>query len=69
MKTIPERELLSWVKPKTVEFKSNKYVIDGVEDSVVAVADYPLRVKNSWGADLFNIPNTKVVMHVKPVDK
>ena len=69
VKNIPEAELLSWVKPKTVEFKSNKYVIDGVEASVLAVADYPLRVKNAWGADLFNIPNTKVVMHVKPVDK
>ena len=69
VKNIPEEELLSWVKPKTVEFKSNKYVIDGVEASVLAVADYPLRVKNAWGADLFNIPNTKVVMHVKPVDK
>ena len=32
-------------------------------------ADFPLRVRNAWGADLFNIPNTKVVMHVKPVDK
>ena len=30
VKNIPETELLSWVKPKTVEFKSNKYVIDGV---------------------------------------
>ena len=28
-----------------------------------------MRVKNAWGTDLFNIPNTKVVMHVKPVDK
>lgn len=36
---------------------------------MLAVADYPLRVKNAWGAGLFNIPNTKAVMHVKPVDK
>ena len=36
---------------------------------MLAVADYPLRVKNAWGAKLFNIPNTKVVMHVRPVDK
>ena len=34
-----------------------------------AIADYPLRVRNAWGADVFNIPNTKVVLHVKPVDK
>ena len=66
---IPDEQLLDWIKPKEVLFKSNKYVIDGVEASVIAVSEYPLRVKNAWGAALFNIPNTKVVMHVRPVDK
>lgn len=62
-------KLTEWVKPKELVFHANKYTIDGVEASVLTVADYPLRVKNAWGAELFNIPNTKVVMHVKPVDK
>lgn len=66
---IPPEDLLKWAKPKKVEFKSNGYIIDGTEAGVFALADYPLRVKNAWGADLYNIPNTKVVMHVKPVDK
>ena len=66
---LKDEELLDWVKPKEIEFKSNRYVIDGTEASVLTIADYPLRVRNAWGADLFNIPNTKVVMHVKPVDK
>ncbi len=69
VKDIPADKLLSWIKPKEVEFKTNKYVIDGMEAAVLTVSDYPLRVKNAWGADIFNIPNTKVVMHVKPVDK
>ena len=43
--------------------------MDGTQAAVVAIADYPLRVRNAWGADVFNIPNTKVVLHVKPVDK
>ena len=66
---LSDEELLEWVKPKEIAFKANKYMIDGVEASILAVADYPLRVKNAWGAELFNIPNTKVVMHVKPVEK
>lgn len=66
---IEDNALLDWVKPKEVEFKSNRYTIDGTEAAVLTIADYPLRVKNAWGADLFNIPNTKVVMHVKPVDR
>ena len=66
---LSDEELLEWVKPNEITFKANKYMIDGVEASILAVADYPLRVKNAWGAELFNIPNTKVVMHVKPVEK
>lgn len=62
-------KLTEWVKPKVIDFKAHKYTIDGVEAAVLTVADYPLRVKNAWGAELFNIPNTKVVMHIKPVDK
>lgn len=62
-------KLTEWVKPKELVFHANKYTIDGVEAAVLTVADYPLRVKNAWGAELFNIPNTKVIMHVKPVDK
>ena len=69
VKGIKNDELMNWIKPEKIEFKSNKYFIDDTEATVFCIADYPLRVKNAWGADLFNIPNTKVVMHVKPVDK
>lgn len=68
-KEVKDEELLDWIKPNEVEFKSNRYTVDGIEASVLTVADYPLRVRNAWGADLFNIPNTKVVMHIKPVDR
>ncbi len=66
---LPDDKLIEWIMPNSIEFKSNRYIIDGIEASVLSVADYPLRVKNAWGANLFNIPNTKVVMHIKPVDK
>lgn len=66
---LTDEELIDWIKPESIEFKSNKYVINGIEAAILSVAEYPLRVKNAWGANLFNIPNTKVVMHVRPVDK
>ena len=69
IKSLKDDELLDWIKPKEIVFHANKYRVDGTEASVLAVSDYPLRVKNAWGAELFNIPNTKVVMHIKPVDK
>ena len=66
---IEDERLVDWIVPDKVEFKANKYLMDKTEAAVFTVADYPLRVRNAWGADLFNIPNTKVVMHFKPVDK
>ena len=66
---VEDDKLKDWIMPDKVEFKSNRYKMDNTEAAVFAVADYPLRVKNAWGAELFNVPNTKVVMHVKPVDK
>ena len=69
IKEIEDNQLIAWVKPKKVEFKANGYTVDGTQAAVFAIADYPLRVRNAWGADVFNIPNTKVVLHVKPVDK
>lgn len=69
IKEIDDNRLIAWVKPKKVEFRANSYTMDGTQAAAFAVADYPLRVKNAWGAELFNIPNTKVVLHVKPVDK
>lgn len=69
IKEIEDNRLIAWVKPKKVEFRANSYTADGTQAAVFAIADYPLRVRNAWGADVFNIPNTKVVLHVKPVDK
>ncbi len=69
IKEVEDENLMEWIMPKEVSFQSNGYEIDGTKAAVLAMADYPLRVRNAWGADLFNIPNTKVVMHVKPVEK
>lgn len=66
---IQQEKLIEWIQPKKIAFKANHYMVDGVEASMLAISDYPLRVKNAWGAEIFNIPNTKVVMHIKPVEK
>ena len=66
---VKTEELVNWILPERIEFKSNKMIADGLESAIMAVAEYPLRVKNAWGANLFNIPDTKAVMHISPVDK
>lgn len=58
-----------YVKPATVKFTSSGYICDNVYSFTCAISDYPLMVGNAWGAGLFNIDNTKVVMTIKPVPK
>lgn len=69
IKDIREEDIVEWIKPSKIEFKSQGFTIDDVEAKVFSIADYPLQVKNAWGSELFNIPNTKVVMRIKPIDK
>ncbi|MCM1360126.1 MAG: hypothetical protein NC132_06540 [Corallococcus sp.] len=58
-----------YVKPSEVKFNVSSVESDGVYSFTYAISDYPLEVANAWGAELFNIGNTKVVMTIRPVEK
>lgn len=60
---------LEWVKPNSVELSAFGAKVDDVDVVTMAVADYPLKVDNAWGSNLFNIDNTKVVLTIKPISK
>ncbi len=60
---------LEFIRPHDVKFGWANYAIDGKYAFTYAVSDYPLSVGNAWGADIFNIDDTKVVLNVKPVDR
>lgn len=69
-------DYLDWVKPQEISFKkfgSRRYSIktselsQSIYASCFAIKDYPILVDNAWGASLFNIDNTKVVLKFKPV--
>ncbi len=62
-------EYMNYVTPETVEFKMGKAFVDGRESVTYTVRDYPMTVKNAWGYQLFNIPGTKVVMNIMPIEK
>ncbi len=62
-------ELADYVKPNKVKFGLGGYTVDDVYAFTVAIKEYPLYVGNAWGAGIFNIENTKVVLTIKPVDK
>lgn len=52
-----------------VKFRLNGTLQDEKKLSHFVVCGYPLKVGNAWGEDLFDIPSTKVVMKLKPIEK
>lgn len=66
---LDESEYLDWIKANEIKIKSEYYTIDNINAVNIAISDYPVEVGNAWGADLFNIDNTKVVMHIKGVEQ
>ncbi|MDR0752116.1 MAG: DUF87 domain-containing protein [Christensenellaceae bacterium] len=62
-------KFIDYISPKKIKFTSSSYIIDDVEAFSVAISDYPLTVGNAWGADMFNINNTKVVLKIRPLDR
>lgn len=62
----PEGEELGIPK---VEEKFNKIVLGGKEKKVLTVGEYPFFVADSWGWELFSIPNTKVTLNFNVAEK
>ena len=55
--------------PHEVAFRLTTTVQDELALSHFVVSGYPLKVPNAWGEELFDLPNTKVVMKLTPVEK
>ena len=66
---LSREELLPWIKPGEISFKTGSTFIDGVESFNYTVRNFPLAVLNAWGYQMFNIEGTKVVMNLEPYEK
>lgn len=64
-----EKNYLKHIYPENVQFKFLSTKQNDKTLTHFVITDYPLKVDNGWAQDLFDIPNTKVVMKCKPVDK
>lgn len=67
--TIPNDQHLNWSVPENINFKTTKTVIDGISYKSFSITDYPLMVGAGWGAQLFALDRTNVVVNFKPVPK
>lgn len=69
LESLPFSKYMDWAKPKKIQFKAAKYIIDDSAFRTYAITDYPLNVGNAWGADIFLLDRTKVVMKFNQVPK
>ena len=64
-----EKEYIRKSYPDSVQFKLLSTKQNNKTLTHFVITDYPLKVDNAWAQELFDIPNTKVVMKCKPVEK
>lgn len=64
-----ERDYIKYIAPEEVQFRTLSTRQNNKTLTHFVITDYPLKVENAWGQELFDIPNTKVIMKSKPVDK
>lgn len=69
MENVAPDKYLEYIRPQSVKFNFADFQADGKFAFTYAISDYPLSVGNAWGADIFNIENTKTVMSIRPVDR
>ncbi len=63
VESLPINKYVEWAKPKKLQFKSAKYILDGDKAfRTFLITDYPLNVGNAWGSEIFLLDRTRVVM-------
>src|SRR5574344_1421393 len=65
----PEKDYISSAVPNEVSFKVTRVMQDGMWLTNFMITDYPIKVPNAWGQELFDIPNTKIILKAEPVDR
>ncbi|MCC8015744.1 MAG: ATP-binding protein [Eubacterium sp.] len=66
---LSEEEYYEWILPHKVQFTPRTIKIDDIVTHNFRIINYPTTIGNAWGARLFNIPDTKVVMKINPIDR
>ena len=64
-----EKDYMKHIWPENVQFKTLSTKQNDKTLTQFVITDYPLKVDNAWAQELFDIPNTKVIMKCKPVEK
>ncbi len=68
-KNVDSRDEAIEVNPYRASFRPFSSTIDEKQVTHLVITKYPLNVPNAWGERLFSLPNTKITMRMKPVEK
>ena len=64
-----QKDYIKHIYPEQVQFKTLCTKQNNKTLTHFIITEYPLKVENAWAQELFDLPNTKVVMKNKPVEK
>lgn len=69
IENISPDKYMDWILPKKIEFTSRTVKYDDIVTYNFRISEYPKLVANAWGHEIFNIPGTRAVMKMKPVER
>ncbi|EEG51348.1 VirB4 family type IV secretion system protein [Enterocloster asparagiformis] len=62
-------QYMDWILPERIQITSRTVSYDEIITHNIRITDYPILVENAWGHGLFNRPDTRVVLKMKPIDR
>ncbi len=62
-------EYLDWILPKKITFTPRTVTYDHLITHNLKISRYPTMVSNAWGHKIFNMPSTRAVMMLRPMDR
>ena len=66
---LSHQDYVQWAMPATVDIKSRTVEVNRIVSHNFVVNSYPTVVGDSWLASVMSIPNTKVVIKCRPMDR
>ncbi len=66
---LSEKDRVKWACPDNIKFKTKTVNVDGLEQRIFTITDYPISVYNAWLYPLFILDESKVVVNIEPMER
>ena len=69
LELLSEKDRIKWATPDNIKFKAKTVNVDGVEQRIFTITDYPISVYNAWLYPLFILDESKVIVNIEPMER